>query len=231
MVSLEKRTLSTLSRVRKLDNWFRFLRLDRNYFALGRCRLCGDVTTAFGLCGSCFSDLPILARLIRPQHRSIHSVWGGFRYEFPISAFIADAKFRGNAGVAKLLARLLANQLSSQTLETDLLVPIPMPWPRLLRRGYNHAEVLASEIGKQLNIPVRTDVLVRRGWQPPQRGLTAQQRRQNLQSAFVVKCDVSDLRVTLIDDVLTTGATVASAASVLRRAGARQVGVWVIAEV
>lgn len=226
---LQQFVLSTLSRRDKLDNWFRRGQQYCARFALGSCRLCGETAPGDGLCADCTRDLPILGSTLATRIRSIDLLRVGFRYEFPIDWLIAEAKFKGNIGVAKLLANIFVEQLKSRSEKPDLIIPIPMPWLRLLRRGYNQAHVIAVEIGRRLDINVRADVLVRRGWQPPQHGLSGQQRKRNLRRAFAVIQNIQGCRIAIVDDVFTTGATTRLAAALLTRAGAARVEVWVVA--
>jgi ComF family protein len=232
MLKLNQLALSKLAHPSKLDNWFKSVRNFRDNFAFARCRLCGHRVLNYGLCNGCANDLPVLGRRLSIPDPNVRLLWGGFRYAFPIDRLIAEAKYHGGVGTAKLLGHLLFRQLEDRADELpELLIPIPMPWPRLLNRGYNQAQILANEIGRRLNIPVRTDVLLRKGWQPPQRGLSAQQRAQNLRGVLRLKTPIAGRRIAIIDDVYTTGATTRAAASVLTRAGAESIEIWVIAVV
>jgi ComF family protein len=227
MVNYRKYILSTLPRLGKLDNWFEAR--ENSCLLFSRCRLCSDVVVVDGLCEACIADLPVLARKVPIRHRHIDSLWSGYRYEFPIDWLIREAKFGRSRGVARFLAKRLAIQLRDVTDRPDFLIPIPMPWPRLLWRGYNQAQILATELGRHLNISVCTDLLSRRGWQAPQSGLSAQQRRQNLRHVFRATNDLSGSHIVLVDDVYTTGATTSVAAKCLAEVGATRIDVWVVA--
>ena len=131
------------------------------------------------------------------------------------------------AWLARAGAELLA--------EADLIAPVPLHWLRLFSRRYNQAALLAQALGRRTEIPVVQDLLQRRRHTPPQGRLSAPARRRNVAGAFAVKPAhkdrLQDRRVLLIDDVLTTGATAAACARVLRRGGAKAVDVLVLARV
>jgi ComF family protein len=119
----------------------------------------------------------------------------------------------------------------------DLLIPLPLHRRRLRARGYDQALELARPLARQLGLPLRTDLLHRRRDTAPQSRLDAPARRKNLRGAFAV--DIAALarmpalpaHVVLIDDVMTTGATLHAAAEALLRAGVARVDAWVCARV
>lgn len=113
----------------------------------------------------------------------------------------------------------------------DLLVPVPLHWTRLFARRYNQAALLAHAVHAAGGPPVAPDWLVRRRRTPPQGRLGALARARNVRGAFALRPGraVKGRRVVIIDDVLTTGATIEECARVLRRAGAASVGVLTLA--
>ena len=115
----------------------------------------------------------------------------------------------------------------------DGLVPVPLHPTRLAERGFNQAELLAAPCAARWRLPVLGRALLRARPTLPQTDLDAAARRANVQDAFRVPrpADVRDRRLLLVDDVLTTGATVAAAARALRAAGAAAVGVLTLARV
>lgn len=119
--------------------------------------------------------------------------------------------------------------------EADLVAPVPLHWTRLALRRFNQAALLAQAVGRAAGVPVEPDLMVRRRRTPSQGGLTRVQRRTNVRGAFAVRpahrARLSDRRVVLVDDVLTTGATAAACARALRHAGAAAVDVLVLARV
>jgi ComF family protein len=113
----------------------------------------------------------------------------------------------------------------------DLLVPVPLHWTRLFQRRYNQAVLLARAIGSAGGPPVAADWLVRRRRTPSQGRLGPAARTRNVRAAFVMRPgrDVAGKRLVIIDDVMTTGATLEECARVLKRAGAASVGALTLA--
>jgi len=110
-----------------------------------------------------------------------------------------------------------------------LLVAPPLSRARLRERGFNQAHELARIVGRSLAIPVRWRGLARRRETAHQPGLGRAARSANLAGAFECRLDLRGTRVAIVDDVITTGATVEALAATLRHAGAREVAVWVVA--
>jgi ComF family protein len=110
------------------------------------------------------------------------------------------------------------------------IVPVPLHPSRLRKRGYNQALELAKPLAKRLGIPVSREVLHRTRATHAQTELTAIQRRRNVRGAFAVNIDGNaPEHVAVLDDVFTTGATLAECACVLKRAGVQRVDVWALA--
>jgi ComF family protein len=149
-------------------------------------------------------------------------------------AAILLAKHGRRLPLLKRLARLLAEEGAMHVAlgEWDALVPVPLHWARRWRRGFNQAEVLARAVARQHRLPVLRGSLRRLRATPPQQG-DIEARRRNVRDAFAVTAgtDVAGLRLLLVDDVFTTGATVDACARVLLRAGAADVGVLTLARV
>lgn len=171
-------------------------------------------------CGACLRRLP-------PQTRT-HAA---FVYRAPLDRLLPRAKFHGDLAAAALLARLMAGPMA----EADrpvALVAIPLHRDRLRRRGYDQALELARGLARHLRLPLRDDLLRRIRATSPQSRLDAPSRRRNLRGAFEVRRGIDlPAHVALVDDVMTTGATVQAAALALRRAGIARVDVWVCARV
>ena len=133
----------------------------------------------------------------------------------------------------RTLARPLAVHLASafpREERFDAIVPMPLHWLRRWRRGFNQSGLLAKEVGRRCGLPVIHAVRRRRAT-PPQAGLSHARRRVNVAGAFAPARgrSVEGLRVLLLDDVMTTGATASSCARALKKAGARYVAVLTLA--
>ncbi len=144
-------------------------------------------------------------------------------YQFKFAPYLSD--------LSSLLGELFYEGLIQQEAfivaqkGNTLLVPIPLHPSRYRKRGYNQALLLAEDLGKRLGVPVRT-VLTREKLTKTQVGLTQEQRRENIKGAFVFKTkgeDLTDTTVFLVDDILTSGATLAEAAKILKKAGVKNV--------
>lgn len=141
-------------------------------------------------------------------------------------------KYRRQTLLTPLLARLWLDCQSHQ-LDCDLLLPVPLHWRRQLWRGFNQAELLARELQRNhprlAAIPLLKRGLRRRRHSRNQASLGAGARAANLDGAFQLRADVSDLRVAVIDDVVTTAATAQELAALLKDAGATEVQIWCLA--
>ena len=135
--------------------------------------------------------------------------------------------------MAAPLAALLAERGAAAAASVDAVVPVPLHPARLAERGFNQAEVLAAPCARAWARPLVTGALVRTRPTRPQTELDAAERGANVAGAFAVRrpAALAGLRVLLIDDVLTTGATARAAAPALREVGAAAVGVLVVARV
>jgi ComF family protein len=144
-------------------------------------------------------------------------------YEGTLRKLIHIFKFEGVQTLQRPLGALLA-QVLPREMSFDAIVPMPLHWRRRWQRGFNQSELLAREISRRWSVPVSSAVR-RKKATAPQAGLTSSQRRKNMQGAFAVKAGkpLTGMRVLLIDDVLTTGATASACARALKRAGASHV--------
>lgn len=153
-------------------------------------------------------------------------------YQGALKQAVLDMKRPERVPLTMAMAELFWNARGGEieAFQPDLVVPIPMHWWRRLWQGTNSPELLAEILGRRLQRPVAARMLRRRRG-PPQTNLSAHRRRLNLRGAMRVRWrrDLSGLRVLLIDDVLTTGATCSEAARALRKAGAADVVVAVLA--
>jgi competence protein ComFC len=150
-------------------------------------------------------------------------------YEGALRKLIHLFKYDGIQPLARPLGDYLALALPREQ-QFDLIVPMPLHWRRRWARGFNQAELLAREIARRWNVPVRNLARRKRSTRP-QSGLTNAKRRANMRGAFAIRrgTRLEGMRVLLVDDVLTTGASAAACARVLKRAGAAHVALLALA--
>ena len=141
-------------------------------------------------------------------------------------------KFGGRRSLARPLGDLVREQCAGALTERpDAFVPVPLARARERERGFNQAALLAERLGSTLGVRVRPRWLVRLRATAAQSDLSAAERRANVEGAFAAAPAVADRHVVVIDDVVTTGATIGDCARALRAAGARRVGVLAVARV
>lgn len=152
-------------------------------------------------------------RAYRPALRGVRSA---FVYEAAARDAVLALKFRGLSAVAPLMARSMAECLTEWSPPVALIAPVPLSGHRRRLRGYNQSELLAKELSRHTGIPLAQRALVRRRSTPPQaRQSDEEARRRNVAGAFAAGRRVPDGGVLLIDDVITTGATLDACARVL----------------
>ena len=212
-----------------------------------RCLLCGvRGARATGLCEACALELPCndrcCARCALPMESSVllcgrcirrappwDSAWAPFRYAWPLDRLEARFKFGGDLAAGRVLAHAWCALIAPSELP-QAIVPVPLHRARLRSRGYNQSLELAKPLSKTLRVPLLRDVLQRTRATAAQSELTAVQRRRNVRGAFAAHFDDDPPQhLAVLDDVFTTGATLAECARVLKRAGVKRVDVWALA--
>ena len=192
-------------------------------------RCAGCKTRGALFCDRCRCDCqPFPAHTNHMLHRrlanaALTSTSGVYRFNGPIREAIHALKYERRVRVAAPLGDLLADYVVQQRLAVDTVVPVPLHPERARERGFNQAEVLARRVAMRLDLPPDTS-LIRVRATSQQHSLNRQQRHDNVRDAFAWCAQTpAPSRVLLVDDVLTTGATIAAAAHVLRTAGAVEV--------
>tara|TARA_R110000787_G_scaffold16825_11_gene52992 strand:+ start:4986 stop:5756 length:771 start_codon:yes stop_codon:yes gene_type:complete len=148
---------------------------------------------------------------------------------------VLDLKRSGRRDGLQTLAGWMVQSGRDLVAEADLIVPVPLHFARLARRGFNQSAWLGQAICRMSGTPILVDAIKRTRRTPSQAGLSARQRRRNVAGAFTVRkpaiVRISGRRVLLVDDVLTTGATLSACTRALKQAGAANVDVLVLARV
>ncbi len=186
------------------------------------CMCCGGDSAVKELgCGRCIGDKSAANRAYFP-----------FPYQGEIARLLLGFKFYDRTEWRTLLARLCWERLQEELRweEPDIIMPIPLHYRRLLSRRYNQSALLARELAKKLHRPLVTNGLKRIKMTQPQTRLSPKVRLENVKGAFQADRDlVRGKTVLLVDDVYTTGATMASAVRELHKAGARRVALLCVA--
>ncbi len=223
----------------------------------GHCMACRAPTDAPGqLCGDCWAEVdfltaPLCARCGIPFDYDLGDdvlcpgclasppafdlARAAMRYGPVARRLVVGLKHADRTHLAPALAAWMGRAGEALLADADLLIPVPLHRRRLLSRRFNQSVLLARRLGRDTGLPVVADAMLRRRATPPQAGLSRNQRRRNVAAAFAVrparKALIEGRRLVLIDDVLTTGATAAACARVLKRAGADHVAVLTLARV
>ena len=218
------------------------------------CALCGGGTPHV-VCGDCENALPRSGQLVCPRcavelnvGESSEELCGAclvysphfdhtitaFRYDFPVDRLLQAYKFRAQLAFTYFLADALAKRVRDNRLLTnaalpDLILPTPLAAKRLAERGFNQSALLGRTLASLLCIGFSADALTRVRETIPQTGLKRDERLRNVRGAFACNIDLGGKRVVIVDDVITTGATMSESAKVLKQNGAVTVEAWACA--
>ena len=167
---------------------------------------------AGALCGECLKKSPAYT-----QARSV------FRYEENSKSQVLAFKYYDKTQLAPVFGTWLARAGADFVPKAEAIIPVPLHYWRLLKGRYNQAALLADALAKRIHVPVLPDTLERQHATPTQAGLTRRQREENMQGVFTVppkkRGALKGKSVILVDDVMTTGATLNACASALNDAG------------
>ena len=182
-----------------------------------RCPVCAVAHATGGVCGRCLNRTPHFDRTVAV-----------FSYEFPASVLIQDLKYRGRLACARPLAEALACALDDEPYP-DLIIPMPLARARLGQRGFNQAAEIGRLVALEFGLDIALDVCRRTRESAPQALLPWKQRAANVRDAFECDLVLDGQSVAVVDDVMTTGATLSELARTLKRCGAREVIGWISA--
>ena len=185
-----------------------------------RCAL--PLEQASSRCGNCLKQPP-----------AFDAAFSAFLYQPPVNLLIPKIKQGVDQTALPALSKLFCARLLSGFSRPDQLqvtiLPVPLHWRRYLGRGFNQSLALGYYVGKQLKLPVASNILKRAKHAVPQQGLKRSVRLRNLKSAVVATKEAKGRSFIIMDDVMTTGATMDAAAKALKKAGAESVIAWSLA--
>lgn len=207
------------------------------------CLLCGAYSRHGNWCPACDAALPYLGSAVCPscalptpdgsscgrclqRPPDFNRTVAAFAYAFPLDKLVQALKYGEQLALAEALAERLAQRVERRP---DRILPMPLHPARLRERGFNQSLELARGIARKLDIPLLADGAQRVRDTTPQSGLPWKERKRNMRNAFACDLDLHGLHVAVVDDVMTSGATLNELARTLRRAGAREVSAWVVA--
>ena len=220
------------------------------------CAACREPVEGKGLCPACWSKLSFITRpycerlgipfvydpgpgilsmeaIAAPP--AYHRARAAVRFDEISRALVHALKYGDRLDLAPMMGRWIATAGRELLDEADALVPVPLHWRRLWARRFNQSAMLAAAVSKESGVPIATAALKRVRATAQQVGLSRTERAANIQGAFRVpeegKAAVAGRRLVLVDDVLTSGATVEGCARALLRAGAANVDVLIFARV
>jgi ComF family protein len=230
-----------------VNNWFNII---QDYLLPPTCILCGNSGfDSQDICQACFSDLlknthccyrcaeifetpslsPQLCGHCLNKTPAFDETHAPFIYHGIIRYLITTLKFNKQYKNARLLGYLLAHFLAKTTEMPEYIVPVPLHKKRYQERKFNQSIEIATTVSKILSIPLDTQSCIRKRNTHQQMNLPAKQRHKNIKNAFTVKKTCKAQHIAILDDVMTTGATVNELAKVLKKSGVNRVDIWVCA--
>jgi ComF family protein len=187
------------------------------YFNMPHCPVCSLPTPTGEVCGLCLKQPPYFTRTT--------AVFG---YSFPVDKLIQIMKYGEQLSLAHAFAKKLAQRIDRNELP-DCIMAMPLHPAKLRERGFNQSLLIASTVARELKLNLLTNACRRTINTPPQSSLPWKERKKNVRNAFSCDIDLEGKHVVLVDDVLTTGASLNALAGAVQERGAEKISAWVIA--
>ena len=199
-------------------------------FFPNQCLVCkgGDFHSSDPICPDCLQQMnphPIEKRVKElTVNNGIDMALAGWDFGDELRTAIHSLKYEERARIGSFLGKVLGERLHLKTIqELDYLIPVPLHPVKFRDRGFNQAEWIAIGVGKAIQKPVQTGLMKRMKYTISQTTLNREERLNNMKQTFRITKDVTDKKIGIVDDVLTTGSTISSMASVLKDAGAKTI--------
>lgn len=187
------------------------------YLDMPLCPVCALPTPCGEVCGHCLQT--------PPAYRHTQASFG---YQFPVDRLIQAMKYQEQLALPGIFAEKLLARIEKTHLP-DYLIPMPLHPAKLKRRGFNQALLIAKPLAKALNIPLLSNACHRLRDTPSQTDLPWSERSKNVKDAFSCEMDLTGKHIALIDDVITTGASLNELARAVQNCGAADIRAWVVA--
>ena len=200
------------------------------------CVFCGEVVPAgTQLCARCDAETPCVhavKRIVLPETGKTILCRVPYRYDGKVREAIIRFKFYGKTGSTGFFGGQVAGEFEDGAAGYDFLTAVPISACRRKRRGYNQSELIARSAAERMGLPYR-ETLVKTEDNREQHRLSGEERRRNVRGVYapVPNQEISGKRILLVDDIVTTGATLGECVSVLFQAGAKEVSCAAIAQV
>ena len=187
------------------------------YLDAAHCPTCALPAPAGEVCGQCLKRPPLFT-----------SATAVFGYTFPLDKLIQAMKYGEQLALAYAFAQKLARRIDKTGLP-DYVIPMPLHPAKLRERGFNQSQLLAAGTARELGLELLPHACRRMRNTPPQSTLPWKERKKNMRDAFCCDVDLTGKRVALVDDVLTTGASLNALADAVQKRGAAEISAWVVA--
>lgn len=190
---------------------------DLPYLNAPHCPVCALPTPSGEVCGHCLKQPPLFTRTTAL-----------FGYSFPLDKLIQGMKYGEQLALAHAFAKKLVQRIDKSNLP-DCVIAMPLHPAKLRERGFNQSLLLAATVARDLKLELLPNACRRVRDTPPQSALPWKQRKKNVRNAFCCDMDLTGKRIALVDDVLTTGASLNALAEAVQQRGASQISAWVVA--